>query len=96
MSAESHTTTDHETIRSWVESRGGKPAAVKRTESEDDPGIIRIDFPGYSGGDSLEEITWDEWFQKFDEAGLAFLYQEKTAGGERSNFNKLIRRDHTK
>ena len=29
----------------------------------------------------------------FDEAGLAFLYQEKTAGGKESHFNKLIRRE---
>jgi len=94
MSAESHATTDHEEIRRWAEQRGGKPATVTSTRSDDDAGIIRIDFPGYSGGSSLEEITWEEWFEKFDEQGLAFLYQEKTADGEISNFNKLIRRDH--
>jgi hypothetical protein len=81
MSAESHTTTDHEEIRAWVESRGGRPAAVKRTESDDDPGIIRIDFPGYSGEQSLEEISWDDWFRKFEDARLAFLCQETIGGG---------------
>jgi hypothetical protein len=96
MSAESHTTTDHGKIRAWVESRGGRPAAVKRAESDDDPGIIRIDFPGYSGAQSLEEISWNDWFQKFEGARLAFLYQETTGDGERSNFSKLIRRDGAK
>ena len=85
-------TTDHDFIRRWAEQRGGKPSAVKSTERGDDPGIIRIDFPGYSGKGSLEEISWDEWFEKFDQAKLAFLYQEETAGGEKSNFNKLISR----
>jgi len=90
----SKTTTDHETIRTWAEERGGKPAAVKRTRQEgEEIGIIRIDFPGYSGGESLEEISWDEFFEKFDESDLAFVYEEETSTGEKSNFNKLVKRE---
>lgn len=89
----SQTTTDHDTIRRWAEQRGAKPACVKDTGANDDPGIIRLDFPGYSGGDSLEEISWDEWFEKFEEQGLALLYQDETGGGEQSNFNKLVSRE---
>jgi hypothetical protein len=84
------TTKDHEEIRRWAEERGGKPAHVKSTGSGEDSGILRIDFPGYSGEGSLEPIDWDEWFDKFDERNLALLYQEETAGGERSNFNKIV------
>ena len=65
---------------------------VKRTSRDHEIGIIRLDFPGYSGGDSLEEISWDDFFQKFDESDLALLYQDKTAAGRRSNFNKLVKR----
>jgi hypothetical protein len=86
----SKVTRDHEEIRRWAEARGGKPAHVKRTGSRGDTGILRIDFPGYSGEGTLETISWDEFFEKFDERGLSFLYQEQTAGGERSNFNKLV------
>lgn len=89
----SQTTTDHETIRKWAEERGGKPAHVKRTGNKNDTGIIRIDFPGYSGGDSLEEISWEEFFEKFEASNLALVYQEETAEGERSNFNKLVSRE---
>jgi hypothetical protein len=89
----SQMTTDHDTIRNWAEERGGKPAAVKSThKAGEDVGIIRIDFPGYSGGGSLEEISWDEFFDKFEDAQLAFVYEEQTSGGERSNFNKLVKR----
>jgi hypothetical protein len=58
-------------------------------------GIIRIEFPDAPNAkdDALEEIGWDEFFEKFDEAKLALIYQEKTAKGERSNFNKLIGRE---
>ena len=93
MAASSKTTTDHNTIRKWAEERGGRPARVKRTGGGDDPGVLRIDFPGYSGKDSLEHISWEEFFEKFDASRLALLYQEETAGGERSNFNKLVSRE---
>jgi hypothetical protein len=92
-SAKAKTTVDHEEIRAWAEARGGKPAHVRRTGGKGDPGILRIDFPGYSGEGTLESISWDDWFEAFDENGLAFLYQEHTAAGEESRFNKLVSRE---
>jgi hypothetical protein len=89
----SKTTTDHETIRKWAEERGGHPAAVKSSRQDDDRGILRIDFPGYSREDSLEEITWEAFFEKFDDSDLEFVYAEKTSKGDKSNFNKLVQRD---
>ena len=89
----SKSTTNHDEIRKWAQARGGKPATVKRTESNGEAGVLRIDFPGYSGGDSLEEISWEEFFKKFDEKQLAFLYQEKTSSGEQSRFFKLVSRE---
>ena len=89
----SKTTTNHSEIKRWAEARGATPACVKGTGSRSDPGMIRLDFPGYSGSDSLEPITWDEWFESFDDNGLALVYQDKTASGKRSNFNKIIGRD---
>ncbi len=93
MASESNTTTDHKTIKQWAEARGGKPATVKSTEKNGEAGVLRIDFPGYSGAGSLEEISWDEFFAKFDEKNLAFLYQEHTSSGEESRFFKLVSRD---
>jgi hypothetical protein len=93
MASTSSTTTDHDEIRSWVEQHDGQPARVRDTGSGDDPGILRIDFPGGAGEDQLEHISWDDWFDKFDESDLAFLYQEEKASGEDSTFFKLVRRD---
>ncbi len=92
MASESHTTTDHDEIRKWVEDHGGTPASVKGTEGGDAAGVLRIDFPGGAGEDQLEHIGWDEWFAKFDESGLAFLYQSQKADGSDSTFFKLVRR----
>ncbi len=93
MAGESKRTTDHNEIRRWVEERGGKPATVKRTGGKDEAGILRINFPGYSGEESLEEISWDEFFRKFDEKKLAFLYQDKTSEGKESRFFKFVSRE---
>src|SRR3712207_3575160 len=92
-SSESKVTTDHDEIRRWVEERGGHPARVKDTESKNSPGLLRIDYAGFSGGDSLEAISWDEFFEGFEKNGLAFLYQEETKDGKESRFSKLIDRD---
>src|SRR5438445_75436 len=91
--AESKTTTDHDEIRRWAEERKAQPACVRGTGGEGDIGMLRLDFPGYSGEQSLEPISWDDWFDKFDERNLAFLHQDTTAAGEKSNFNKLVSRE---
>lgn len=72
-----------------------KSTRGKRSNGEN-AGIIRLEFPGYSGEDTLEEISWDEFFKSFDENHLALVYQDHTAAGERSNLNKLIHRDRSK
>ena len=68
-----------------AEARGGRPAAVKPTHRRGDAGIIRLMFPDAPNADddSLEEIGWDEFFEKFDAAKLALVYQDSTAGGEK-------------
>jgi hypothetical protein len=93
MSAESKVTTDHQVIKRWVEERDGSPARVKDTDNGTSSGVLRIDYPGYSGEESLETITWDEFFEAFEENNLAFLYQDETKDGKKSRFSKLIDRD---
>lgn len=92
MADTSTMTTDHDTIRRWVEERGGRPATVKGT-GNGEAGILRVDFPGRGDDESLREVSWDEFFEKFDKENLAFVYQEKTADGEKSRFSKFVSRD---
>jgi hypothetical protein len=88
--SDAQTTTDHATIRKWAEARDGRPAAVKGTGGKDDAGILRFDFGEPEEG--LEEISWDDFFVKFDESNLALLYQDKTKEGKTSRFFKLVNR----
>ncbi|HEX3966851.1 MAG TPA: hypothetical protein VHW70_02685 [Edaphobacter sp.] len=88
----SKTTQDHDEIRRWAEARGAVPAEVASTHKGDEPGILRFEFPKARNrnDDKLQEISWDDFFEKFDESNLELVYQEKTADGEVSNFNKLV------
>ncbi len=86
-------TTDHEVIRAWVEERGGRPTTVKGTGTDGKPGVLRIDFPIDGMDEGLEPIEWEDFFEKFEEANLAFLHQDTTDNGELSRFCKFIERD---
>ena len=90
--SKSKTTTDHDEIRGWVEQNSGTPASVRGTDAGGEAGVLRIDFPGGAGEDQLEPISWESWFEKFEDAGLAFLYQAERADGGGSTFFKLVRR----
>ena len=91
--SESKTTTNHDEIRRWVEERGGFPARVKETDNQGEGGVLRIDYPGFTGEQRLERIGWEEFFAAFDENKLAFLYQDETKDGKESRFSKLIDRE---
>ena len=91
--AKSRMLTNHTEIRSWAEQRRARPAAVRSTHNDDYIGMIRLDFPGYRGEDSLEEISWDEWFEDFDDRNLALVVHDETADGQRSNFHQLVQRE---
>jgi hypothetical protein len=92
MSEKAKTTTDHDEIRRWTEERGGFPATVKATETKGEPGILRIDYPGFSGETTLDRITWEQFFEVFEKNKLAFLYQDE----KDSRFSKFIDRKSAK
>ena len=80
-------TTDHDEIRQWAESRNARPACVVGEQ-----GLIRLDYPGYDGIGPLEPISWDAFFEKFDEEGLALAYPDSPPDGRHGSV-KLVRRD---
>ena len=89
--AQAMATTDHETIKRWAEARKGHPAVVRATEGRRGRGLLRIDFDAPE--ESLGAIGWDEFFEIFEENELVFLYQDQTASGRKSRFNKFVSRD---
>lgn len=94
--SKSQVTTDHNKIKSWVNERNGKPAAVKTSKTGNEGGILRIDFPGFAESENLQEISWNEFFETFENENLAFLYQEEVKDGKQSRFFKFINREENK
>jgi hypothetical protein len=88
--SEAKTTTSHDDIRRWAQERGGVPTSVSGTGGDSDPGILRLDFEPKDEG--LGHIGWDEFFEKFEEKRLGFLYQDRTEDGSMSRFHKFIDR----
>ena len=73
-------------IREWAEARGGRPARVKGTGDEGDAGLLRLDFG--EPEENLEPIDWEDFFDTFEESGLALVYEDEPD----SRFSKLVRR----
>lgn len=77
--------TDHAKIRRWAEDNKARPACVKGTGKGNDPGILRLDFDEKE--ESLQEVSWDTWFDAFEKNQLALLISPD------SRFNKLVSRE---
>jgi hypothetical protein len=90
-------TVDHDAIRTWVEERGGRPARVAATApgkpeaKAGSAGILRIDFG--EPDESLEEISWSEFFDTFEKHKLALLFEDDDSGRQKSRFSKFVARD---
>ncbi|MCB8837709.1 hypothetical protein [Aurantimonas sp. VKM B-3413] len=86
--AHSKMVVDHDEIRSFAEKTGGKPSLVADTEnSGKGPGVLRFDHG--RDNDGLEEISWDRFFEIFEEQELALMLDDS---GDNPNFNKFVSR----
>jgi hypothetical protein len=86
--ADSKVTTNHEEIRQWVEEHDGRPAAVPGHTDRGSSRAVKIYFPDQYLSDPIEEISWDEFFNQFEEKDLAFMYQDD----EDSRFFRIVER----
>jgi hypothetical protein len=63
-------TTNHEEIRAWAAGRGGMPAIIEGTEA----GLC---FDWGESDNDIMRLTWSEFFDIFEEQGLAFAHIEE-------------------
>ncbi|RKD14498.1 hypothetical protein BCY91_08490 [Pelobium manganitolerans] len=86
-------TSNHQQIKQWAEERNGVPTRIKGTGNSTSDGVLRIHFPEHSNADDFEEISWDDFFETFDDKNLNFLYQDEKEDGETSTFHKFVNKD---
>ena len=83
-------TTDHVTIRRWVEARHGMPA--QRRAARDDGAALQIIFPEREAPSSVMPMDWTRFFEEFERNELAFVH-EQDLGGEASYYNRFVKRE---
>lgn len=71
---------DHQEIKAWVEKYGGKPQLIEAIRSNRYMQRLRIAFPGepeevYNSQSTITDITWEEFFEIFDEEHDALIYR---------------------
>jgi hypothetical protein len=69
-------TDDHDEIKNWANSFGGFPVVADGEGETNEITNLKIYFPGelVSG----RQISWEEFFDEFDDANLAFRYDTKS------------------
>jgi hypothetical protein len=77
MFFEGKVTTDPEVIKAWVEARKGYPAVTRHVSGSSISDVLQIGFTGWEDN-SLSQIPWEEFFERFNRDQLVFLYQEDT------------------
>ena len=83
-------TTDHATIKEWVETRGGTPARVTgQTDDASSLYIVRED----EAMEGMESVSWNDFFETFETEGLAFLYAGYEPGDSDEWFYDIVERD---
>lgn len=94
-------TTDHQEIMIWAQTNKGQPEIAQDPEASAQPPILRIHFPVateenyFREGTQVKKISWNEFFEKFEEFELAFIYNEaiKEYIRDLSNEYQFIKRD---
>src|SRR5690625_1585565 len=87
-------TIDHETIRTWAQERGGFPATVRGSApgTGDEAGVLQIGFEDETN-ENLEQISWEEFFEKFEEKALQMRYRGAPGDGDIDRFHAFDNRN---
>ncbi|WP_244597110.1 hypothetical protein [Ochrobactrum soli] len=96
--SETITLDTHDAIREWAALRNGNPAFVITSVDLDEPPLLRIVFEPEFFADverpldatGLEVVEWDDWFEVFDQQGLAMLVATPQPG-KLDNFYQVLK-----
>lgn len=74
-------TTDHKEIKRWAESKNAVPVETLPHVVDSEPASLRFmllaQVPDHS---DVRRISWEEFFVKFDNLGLTFVYDDDSTG----------------
>jgi hypothetical protein len=68
-------TIDHKEVKKWAKKAGARPARIKSGQNLKSEGELRMDFSG-GKNQELEYLSWEEFFNMFEDKNLAFEYED--------------------
>lgn len=83
-------TTDHVTIRQWVEQRKGTPAVLQRADGYGSS--LRIILPNHKEPPSVRPIDWQQFFEEFEREQLVFVHEPDNGRSGPKHAPKLVKR----
>lgn len=91
-------TTDHAEIQKWAAKYDGKPQLIDDMDAKGDQIGLRIDFPGRKddplfGKDKIRDISWEEFFEKFEELELGFIYDDIENLKDPGSVSRFVKRE---
>lgn len=90
-------TTVHAEIQTWAERYRGRPEIIDDQRAGSDRVGIRIHFPGqFDEAISprvRRRVTWEEFFEKFDQLEYAFIYYDPPGKTHPSDAYQFIKRE---
>ncbi len=77
----SEPTTNHSEIRHWAQKNNAIPAEILPHRVDSEPATLRFLLPGeIVTPTGITELSWEDFFAKFDELGLTFVYDNDSTG----------------
>lgn len=87
-------TIDHSRIRKRIESRNGRLVRIEnRTTPVEGKGVIQVIFSDTLLEEQYVQVSWEEFFTRFDQAHLAFVYERCGAEDVTNRFYKFVNRN---
>lgn len=83
-------TTNHHEIRYWANSRHAVPVEVLPARLDSIPAVLRFMLAKQvAGNPQILQLSWEDFFTKFDLLGLAFVYDND----ETKNYNEILQQE---
>ena len=76
MLAQGKVTTDHGLIKNWAEARHGCPAVIRKITDAGIDLVLSFVFPDIDPEGIARKLSWDEFFERFDQQHLVFVYDD--------------------
>jgi hypothetical protein len=80
-------TIDHQVIFSWAQRRGAHPSTL---DGDERPWPLFFKFDAVVS--EHKEISWDRFFVEFEQANLAFVYQDVSPDGGLDISHEFVKR----